>query len=52
LEDEKIVFKTPVENPNWIPSFDILNFQAGTCGYELIPNIKPLADDQGEGLPW
>ena len=40
--------KQPIENKNWIPSFDILSWQAGTCGYKLIPNIKPLENNPDE----
>jgi len=46
LSADKISIK-PKENPNYVPSFLILNWQAGTCGYRLIPNANQTEEDDG-----
>jgi hypothetical protein len=31
-------FIVPLENKDWVPSFNILKWQAESCGYRLIRN--------------
>ena len=47
----------PEENKNYVPSFNILRWQAGCCGYRLIPNSNQMEDiedetETGEELPF
>jgi hypothetical protein len=45
-------FITPVENPDYVPSFLILKWQAEICGYDLIKNTNQLEDSDEPGLPF
>jgi hypothetical protein len=47
----------PIENKDYVPSFNILKWQANCCGYRLIPNSNQRDEiedetDTGEELPF
>ena len=43
--------ETPIGNKDYVPSFLILKWQAGTCDYRLIPNKDQIDLKDEEYVP-